>query len=214
MRHCWFRRLSIFTVLAMLSVSLAACGGDTNTPGTGSTTEATATTAGTTGGTEATATTGEAAGGTDATPTTAAEGGGALETATTGTSGGTGGTGGTLPEGCSNVELSYWNPFTGPDGPFMGTLTDKFNADNPNIKVTMTTQADYYTQIQTAAASDTLPDVAIIHADQVATWAFRNVLRPIDDIATSMNLTANDFPAGVWKAGQVAGKRYSIPLDM
>src|SRR5215212_4659832 len=186
MRHCWFRRLSIFTVLAMLSVSLAACGGDTNTPGTGSTTEATATTAGTTGGTEATATTGEAAGG----------------------------TGGTLPEGCSNVELSYWNPFTGPDGPFMGTLTDKFNTDNPNIKVTMTTQADYYTQIQTAAASDTLPDVAIIHADQVATWAFRNVLRPIDDIATSMNLTANDFPAGVWKAGQVAGKRYSIPLDM
>lgn len=131
-------------------------------------------------------------------------------TATTGTGGSTGG----LPAGCSNVELSYWNPFTGPDGPFMGTLTENFNSSNSSVKVTMTTQADYYTQIQTAAASDTLPDVAIIHADQVATWAYRNVLRPIDDVATSMNLSSGDFPEGVWNAGQVAGKRYSIPLDI
>ncbi len=126
----------------------------------------------------------------------------------------TGGAAGQLPEGCSSVELAYWNPFTGPDGPFMGKLTDKFNSEHPNIKVTMTTQSDYYTQIQTAAASDTLPDVAIIHADQVATWAYRNVLRPIDNLAKDMNLSESDFPPAVWAAGQVAGKRYSIPLDI
>jgi len=200
----------------MLSVSLAACGGDNNSGGT---TAATATT-GTTGGTEATATTGTTGGG-EATATTGTTGGtestpteatGAMETATTGTGGG--GTAMTLPEGCSNVELSYWNPFTGPDGPFMGTITDNFNKANPNIKVTMTTQSDYYTQIQTAAASDTLPDVAIIHADQVATWAYRNALRPIDEIASSIGLSSADFPAAVWKSGDVAGHRYSIPLDM
>jgi multiple sugar transport system substrate-binding protein len=142
-----------------------------------------------------------------ATPTA---GTGAAPTATTGGGTGTGG----LPAGCTSVELAYWNPFTGPDGPFMGQLTEKFNSENSNVKVTMTTQADYYTQIQTAAASDTLPDVAIIHADQVATWAYRNVLRPIDDVATSMGLSSSDFPQGVWNAGQVAGKRYSIPLDI
>jgi multiple sugar transport system substrate-binding protein len=135
-------------------------------------------------------------------------------TSTTGTAGGAAGGAAGLPEGCSAVELAYWNPFTGPDGPFMGTLTDKFNSENPNIKVTMTTQADYYTQIQTAAASDTLPDVAIIHADQIATWAYRNVLRPMDSVVSTMGLQESDFPPAVWKAGEVVGKRYSIPLDI
>ncbi|MEO6457760.1 MAG: ABC transporter substrate-binding protein, partial [Chloroflexia bacterium] len=120
----------------------------------------------------------------------------------------------TAPANCPNVELSYWNPFTGPDGPFMGTLTEKFNDANKNVKVTMTTQAEYYTQIQTAAAADQLPDVAIIHVDQVATWAYRNVLRPIDDVVGQMGVSASDFPAAVWNGGEVAGKRYSVPLDI
>jgi len=156
-----------------------------------------------------------AACGPEATPTPGA-GAGTDATATTapGETGGAPGGAMGLPEGCSNVQLSYWNPFTGPDGPFMGQLTDAFNTANPNIQVQMTTQADYYTQIQTAAASDTLPDVAIIHADQIATWAYRNVLRPIDDIASQVGISENDFPDAVWAAGQVADKRYSIPLDI
>ena len=180
------KTLSIIAVMSIIGTSLAACGdAATPTTGTGTSTDATATTSG-----------------------------GAATDATATTSGGTGTGTGELPAGCSAVELSYWNPFTGPDGPFMGTLTEQFNSENPNIKVTMTTQADYYTQIQTAAASDTLPDVAIIHADQVATWAYRNVLRPIDDVAESMGLSSSDFPEGVWNAGLVAEKRYSIPLDI
>ncbi len=120
----------------------------------------------------------------------------------------------TLPETCSSVQLQFWNPFTGPDGPFMGQLVDQFNAANPNIMVTMTTQSEYYTQLGTAAASDTLPDVAIVHADQVATQAFRNVIRPIDDLVAQVGVTGEDFPAGVWNAGEVAGSRYTIPLDI
>jgi multiple sugar transport system substrate-binding protein len=121
---------------------------------------------------------------------------------------------GTLPADCTTVALDYWNPFTGPDGPFMGTLTDSFNAANPNIQVVMTSQAEYYTQLGTAAASNSLPDVAIIHADQVATQAFRNVIRPIDDMVAQVGVSGGDFPEAVWNAGEVAGKRYSIPLDI
>ncbi|HPH98588.1 MAG TPA: ABC transporter substrate-binding protein [Anaerolineaceae bacterium] len=115
---------------------------------------------------------------------------------------------------CGNVELQYWNPFTGPDGPFMGKMVEEFNASHPTIKVTMTSQGEYYTQLATAAAADTLPDVAIVHADQVPTQAFRNVLRPIDDLVVEMGITGADYPAGVWNAGEVAGHRYSIPLDI
>jgi multiple sugar transport system substrate-binding protein len=120
----------------------------------------------------------------------------------------------TEPSACGPVELQYWNPFTGPDGPFMGEMVDAFNAEHPDIQVTMTSQGEYYTQLSTAAAADTLPDVAIVHADQVATQAFRNVIRPIDDLVTEMGLSADDYPEAVWAAGDVAGHRYSIPLDI
>jgi len=115
---------------------------------------------------------------------------------------------------CGKVELQYWNPFTGPDGPYMGEMVNAFNAEHPDIVVTMTSMGEYYTQLSTAAAADTLPDVAIVHADQIATHAFRNILRPIDDLVTDMGIQGSDFPEAVWGAGEVAGHRYSIPLDI
>lgn len=119
-----------------------------------------------------------------------------------------------VPSECGTVQLQYWNPFTGPDGPFMGQMVDAFNAEHPEIQVTMTSQGEYYTQLTTAAAADTLPDVAIVHADQVATQAFRNVLRPIDELVASAQIDGSDFPEAVWAAGEVAGQRYAIPLDI
>ena len=119
-----------------------------------------------------------------------------------------------LPDTCSSVQLDYWNPFTGPDGPFMGQLVDTFNTANPNISVTMNTLPEYGTQLTTAAASGTLPDVAIIWADQVATYAYRNVFRPMDDVVAQLNLSGENFPAAVWAAGEVNGQRYSVPLDI
>ena len=119
-----------------------------------------------------------------------------------------------LPEDCGTVNLEYWNPFTGPDGPFMGELVNAFNEAHPNIEVVMTTQSEYYTQLGTAAASETLPDVAIVHADQVATQVFRNILRPIDDLVEETGISGENFPEAVWNAGQVNDSRYSIPLDI
>jgi multiple sugar transport system substrate-binding protein len=121
---------------------------------------------------------------------------------------------GGVPTSCGTVELAYWNPFTGPDGPFMGEMVDAFNSEHSNIHVTMTTQGDYYTQLSTAAASDTLPDVAIVHADQLATQAYRNVIRPMDDVVDQIGVTESDFPAGVWAPGNINGHRYSVPLDV
>lgn len=116
--------------------------------------------------------------------------------------------------GCANVQLAYWTPFTGPDGPFMNRLVASFNAANPNIRVQMTTQSDYNTKLDTAAASDTLPDVAIINEDQIATQAFRHIIRPIDTEATQMGYSASDFPTLAWSITQVSGHRYAIPLSI
>jgi len=159
--------------------------------------------------------------GTAGATTTTEASGTAGATTTTGTSGGTSGaftSGGpvALPDSCNNTQISYWTPLSGPDGEAMTGLTDSFNKDNPNVKVNITTGSftDYITQLGTAAASNTLPDIAIINEDQVATQAFRNVLRPIPDTALSqIGVTASDYPAVAWNAGQIAGKTYAIPLS-
>jgi len=119
-----------------------------------------------------------------------------------------------LPTDCGTVTLEYWNPFTGPDGPFMGELVNAFNMANSNIVVNMTTQSEYYTQLSTAAASGTLPDIAIVHVDQVGTQVYRNILRPIDALVEETGINSADFPEAVWNGGEVNGMRYAIPLDI
>jgi len=212
------RILETVLVATLLTLPLAACGGD-NTPTTTSTGVATATTS--TGATDNTPTTGTMG----ETPTMAAAGETPTKASggTTPTTGGTGSStsftsGGpiTLPAGCENTSIEYWTPLSGPDGEAMTGLTEQFNTANPNVKVNITTGSftDYTTQLGTAAASNTLPDIAIINEDQVATQAFRNVLRPIpDDVLGMIGVTAADYPEVAWNAGQVAGKTYAIPLS-
>jgi multiple sugar transport system substrate-binding protein len=193
--------LTVVPVLVILSMLIAACGGQQ----TGAEQGAQATTV----PTEA-----APAAAPEATVAPTIDAGGTTPEATAPTGGETGGQAMTLPAECTTVDLQYWNPFTGPDGPFMGQMVDEFNAANPNVRVTMTSQAEYYTQLTTAAAADTLPDVAIVHADQVATQAFRGVLRPLGDLVGTMGIDGSDYPEAVWSAGEVAGERYAIPLDI
>ena len=115
-----------------------------------------------------------------------------------------------------NVALTFWNGFTGGDGPVMKSLVDKFNSANPNIKVTMNVYewADYYQKVPAAVSTGNGPDLGIMHVDQVATNAARGVVLPLDDLAKSLQLTEGDFSPPVWQAGVYNAKRYAIPLDV
>jgi multiple sugar transport system substrate-binding protein len=115
-----------------------------------------------------------------------------------------------------NVALTFWNGFTGGDGPVMKSLVDKFNSANPNIKVTMNVYewADYYQKVPAAVSTGNGPDLGIMHVDQVATNAARGVVLPLDDLAKSLQLNEADFSPPVWQAGVYNAKRYAIPLDV
>jgi len=99
----------------------------------------------------------------------------------------------------------------------MQKMVDDFNAANPNIKVTSNTtqgvSGDYDTQLDTAQASGQLPDVAIINEDKLATRAFRNTLRPLDNVVSEIGISGSDYPKVAWGTGTVAGKQYGIPLS-
>ncbi|GHG55062.1 ABC transporter substrate-binding protein [Flavimobilis marinus] len=114
------------------------------------------------------------------------------------------------------VELAYWNGFTGGDGPFMTELVEKFNAEHENITVVPNTiqWADFYQRVPAAVNAGEGPDVGVMHFDQLSTNAARNVIVPLDDVAETLDLSADDFTEEVWNAGIYQDQRYGIPLDV
>jgi multiple sugar transport system substrate-binding protein len=114
------------------------------------------------------------------------------------------------------VALSFWNGFTGGDGPFMKKMVEAFNTANPNVTVSMNTLqwSDYYAKVPNAVSSGAGPDVGIMHIDQLATNAARRVIIPLDEVASGLGLAETDFNPVVWNAGAYQDKRYGIPLDI
>jgi multiple sugar transport system substrate-binding protein len=114
------------------------------------------------------------------------------------------------------VTLSYWNGFTGGDGPFMKKLVQQFQQENANIKVQENTiqWAEYYQRLPAAVTAGKGPDVGAMHLDQLATNAARNVIVPVDSVASALGLAEADFTPEVWQAGIYKDKRYGIPLDV
>lgn len=115
-----------------------------------------------------------------------------------------------------SVTLSYWNGFTGGDGPFMKQMVKQLQTENPNIKVSENTVqwADYYQRMPAAVTAGKGPDVGAMHLDQLATNAARKIIIPLDDVATALGLDEGDFTKNVWEGGIYQGKRYGIPLDV
>ena len=129
---------------------------------------------------------------------------------------GAGGGGGGKTYDGPNVELAFWNGFTGGDGPFMRQLVEDFMAEHDNITVKMNTieWADFYARTPSAVQSGEGPDLAVMHSDQLGTNAARNVILPLDDVASALGLREGDFAPVVWNAGIYNNQRFGIPLDM
>ncbi|WP_410814421.1 ABC transporter substrate-binding protein [Micromonospora sp. 067-2] len=114
------------------------------------------------------------------------------------------------------VDLKLWNGFTGGDGDIFKALVNQFNTEHKNIAVSVATYQweDYYNKLPGAASSGNGPDIAVMHMDQLATFAARGVITELDDVAKNLGLAEGDFAPTVWKGGLYNNKRYGIPLDM
>ena len=122
---------------------------------------------------------------------------------------------GGLQPPATKVDLVVWNPFTGPDGGFFTQIVDKFNAETPNVQVTVETQvgAEYVAKLEAAASANELPHVIAAGYDQLPLHAVNGIITPIDDLATQAGLDASDFPEAIWNAGEWNGQRVGIPID-
>ncbi|CAA9319875.1 MAG: hypothetical protein AVDCRST_MAG29-454 [uncultured Nocardioidaceae bacterium] len=114
------------------------------------------------------------------------------------------------------LTLAYWNGFTGGDGPAMQALVKDFQAEHDLIAIKANTidWPTFYQQLPAASQAGKGPDVGAMHLDQLPTNAVSNVIVPVDDLAESLGLEADQFAPVVWDAAIYDGQRYGIPLDV
>lgn len=114
------------------------------------------------------------------------------------------------------VTLSYWNGFTGGDGPYMMQMVDEFNAEHENITVESNTMdwSEFYQKLPAAVTAGEGPDVGVMHVEQLSTNAVRQVIDPVDPLLDGLELTADDFTQEIWDATMYDGQHYGVPLDV
>ena len=121
-----------------------------------------------------------------------------------------GGCGGSKPD-----EITFWNGFTGGDGPTMLSLLDAYTKESGTpVRMVSVRWEDFYQKVPAAVQAGKGPDVAIMHVDQIAMAAAHRVLLPLDELAAELGLREADFAPDVWRAGVYREARYGIPLDM
>jgi len=96
-------------------------------------------------------------------------------------------------------------------------LTNAFNADDNGITVEkLGGQAwdSYYTQLSTTFASDSPPNVAVMHSHRLPDYAGRDLLRPIGDDLASAGVDFSDYTQPAQDGATFDGQVYAAPFDI
>jgi len=114
-----------------------------------------------------------------------------------------------------NVELTLWNPFTGPDGDFFQQIVDDFNGATPECQITVETKvgAEYAAQLEAAASANELPHIIAAGYDALPGHVENGIVVAIDDFAEQGGYGPDMFPEAIWNAGEWKGQRVGIPID-
>lgn len=115
------------------------------------------------------------------------------------------------------VQITFWHGWTGGAAPtLVPQLIDKFNSEHDNIVVKAVPQewADIASKLPLAIKAGKGPDVAVLHGDDLATYAAQKLLLQADDIVKALGYTAEDFPPGVFDKGSYKDAQYAVPWSV
>ena len=113
--------------------------------------------------------------------------------------------------------VSFWHLFGGGDGERLtGILADieSEHADSDVRELILPWGNPDYTKLALAAVGGSPPDVAVVHATRLPSFAPAGLLEELTpEMLARHGLKSDDFLAEPWKSGQSGGKQYAIPLD-
>ncbi|WP_163538453.1 ABC transporter substrate-binding protein [Gracilibacillus sp. YIM 98692] len=112
-------------------------------------------------------------------------------------------------------DITFWAPFSGPDGPKMKEIVDGYNESQAdyNVDFQIVPQSDYYTNVDLAFnGEENMPDAMIMHGDQIFTYSEKGVLKNLNDLLGDE--TTDQYHETAIEGATVDGNLYGLPLDI
>jgi multiple sugar transport system substrate-binding protein len=128
--------------------------------------------------------------------------------------------GGSTPSSSSggtagHVTLTYWNGFTGPDGPTVTKLVKEFNQTHPNITINMSIMPwdVFYEKLLPALAAGNGPNMVAMDTQQLPQYATKNVFLPLTSYYSNAANDTSALVAGAVAGTKVNGTEYAVPVN-
>jgi len=137
-------------------------------------------------------------------------------------SGGTPGSGGSTAGGAASsssaaapVKLTYWNGFTGPDGPAMLAVIDAFNKSQSEVVIENQTMPwdQFYQKFLAAASSSDGPNIIGVDPSYIRQYAKMGALASTDDFYTANPDIAKNLAATAIDVSKYNGSNYGVPMN-
>ena len=98
----------------------------------------------------------------------------------------------------------------------MQAMCDAYTAQNPDvvIEVQVTSWSEYWTKLEAAAESNTMPDIYWMHTDQILYYADFGILADLTDLYDDPNFYASHYSEiSISNASASDGRIYGVPKD-
>ncbi|WP_431804083.1 ABC transporter substrate-binding protein [Halobacillus andaensis] len=112
--------------------------------------------------------------------------------------------------------INLWAPFSGPDGPKFKEIVEEYNEsqDEYEVNLQIVPQSEYYKTVDLAVNGErNMPDMFVMHGDQIISYSNKDVLKNLDDIVGDTIQEDNYHEKG-WEGATVDGELYGVPLDI
>lgn len=111
------------------------------------------------------------------------------------------------------LKMIFWDSNQEPG---LQAMADGFMEKNLDISVTVETIPwdDYWTKLQAAAQGGDMPDIVVMHPDEVENYASGGMLMDLTDVLDGETANRSSFPDYVIEDFTVDGKNYGIPKDI
>jgi len=114
-------------------------------------------------------------------------------------------------ESSGPVEIVYWTGWSGHELEIQRKLVARFNALHKNIRVKILSVFGSYQKVTIAFAGGDTPDVlSAVWADQLAGYAMRGALTPLDGYLKASGRKPSEWAPGVWRMLQYKGHTYGL----
>jgi ABC-type glycerol-3-phosphate transport system substrate-binding protein len=117
-----------------------------------------------------------------------------------------------------SVTLKFWDNQQTESGlsQYQQEAVKRFEADNPGVKVEVTTipYPEFQQRLLTAVQGGNAPDVSTLDQIWIAAFAKAGAIMPLDEQARVAGIKADTFFKGAWDSANYDGKLWGIPFNV